>query len=133
MRDVRYKIELEKLKKDIEFCNFDKVTLSSGIVGEIQLDSEFEKKIKIFRYRTYLKEIILFYKKYKNNGNKEINHVIKQYNDLLLIRREKYPRFIFDDYNLEIFENCLELLNEGKTLREVEDFYIKKYSKQKTL
>ena len=125
MIDLQYEMELEKLNKDINACcDFSKLNTN---------DKEVLNRLNLFKYRTHLKKVILFHSKYESiECNREVNHIIKEFYELLLVRREKYPRFIFDEFDEERFASCLSYIKEGHSLRETEYFYLEKYIKQKT-
>ena len=114
MRDIRYKIELEKLKKENLFPQI--------------LDKTEEKNINLYTYRHQLKELILH-----EVNNKVIVKLIespdemkllKEYRSFVLYTKNLYPRFIFDEFDLDKFEKCVNLKKLGCTLVQIEEYYV---------
>ncbi len=86
--------------------------------------SNFE--INLFNYRHKLKSLILNVNDskyiYLINSKKELDF-LNQYKEFILKTNIIFPRFIFDDFNVEKFDFCVSLQQQGYTLLEIEEIY----------
>lgn len=128
MRDIRYKIELEKLKEECKNLQICKKTSDNSMLMKSKFDEESDRNINLFKQRQKLKEFVLDF--INNKGTSKLIEAhdeikfFKKYRSFILKTKKEYPRFIFDEFDAKKFEKCVELENEGCNLTEIEDYYI---------
>ncbi len=60
----------------------------------------------------------------------EINF-LKEYREYIASEHQQFPNFIFDDFDAEKFEKCIQYKYSGRSLLETEEYYNDKIRKQK--
>lgn len=114
-----YEIQLEKLEREGDLLKSHYKSLASNLNST---DAVTEEKMTLFNYRHHLKELILTLgSTYISKGEEKM--FLEQYRDFFEKTRVSFPKFLFDDYNYKKFKQCINLIGEGYTLIEIEDFY----------
>jgi len=57
---------------------------------------------------------------------------LKEYKEFIRTKNNLFPRFVFDDFDAKKFDKCVQYKEEGHTLLQTEEYYIKKLQKGKT-
>ena len=123
MRNIRYTEEEIKLK------------FKKNIKTEIAVKENLTYKEKMFNYRQQLIDLILDVLEDKGKIKLINPHdgmkFIKEYQSYVLKTKMLYPTFIFDEYDEMKFSECVELKEQGYTLEQIEEYYIKNLRNKK--
>ena len=114
MKNNRYEMEIKRMYEDFSTAQIFNETVDDMI---------------LFRCRYQLKELILYVIVNNQEKIKTIRipnklKFLREYKQFLLQTKNMYPQFIFDDFEVEKFGKCVELKKEGKSLIEVEEYYL---------
>ena len=117
MRNIRYTEEEIKLK------------FKKNIKTEIAVKENLTYKEKLIRYRQQLIDLVLGIIEDKGkikliNPHDEIKF-LKEYKSYVLKTKMLYPTFIFDEFDEMKFSECVELKEQGYTLEQIEEYYLK--------